>query len=77
VLFTNISDAEHLGDTPHMRLVDAVDAAGDRRGDLLFELRGVQTRQFALYRVSGERVDQVFLGDPLPMGNAAPSTTSP
>ena len=34
-----------------MRLVDAVDAMADNRGELLFELRGATQRQFALYRV--------------------------
>jgi len=30
-------DAAHLDDTPRMRLVDAVDAMADNRGELLFE----------------------------------------
>ncbi len=72
VLFTAVSDPAHPEDTPRMRLVDAVDAAGDRRGDLLFELRGAHDRRFALYRVAAGRVDQVFATDPLPVGTATP-----
>ena len=40
VLLKNVTDAAHLDDTPRMRLVDAVDALADNRGELLFELRG-------------------------------------
>jgi hypothetical protein len=43
-----------------MRLIDAVDAEGDNRGDLLFELRGQNQRQFALYRVLRGQATQVF-----------------
>ena len=51
VLFKSVTDAAHLDDSPRMRLVDAVDALADNRGELLFELRGTAQRQFALYRV--------------------------
>ena len=40
VLMKNVTDADDLDDTPRMRLVDAVDALADNRGELLFELRG-------------------------------------
>ena len=40
VLFKNVTDGAHLDETPRMRLVDAVDAMADNRGELLFELRG-------------------------------------
>ena len=51
VLFKSVTDGSHLDETPRMRLVDAVDAMADNRGELLFELRGETQRQFALYRV--------------------------
>lgn len=60
VLFKNVTDAIHLDDTPRMRLIDAVDAMADNRGELLFELRGATQRQFALYRVLRGSVDKVF-----------------
>jgi hypothetical protein len=43
-----------------MRLVDAVDAEGDNRGELLFELRGTEQRQFAMYRVLRGSAEQLF-----------------
>ncbi|MDR3753390.1 MAG: hypothetical protein P4K93_07320 [Terracidiphilus sp.] len=61
VLIKNVTDAAHLDDTPRMRLVDAVDALADNRGDLLFELRGSTQRQFALYRVLRGDATRIFL----------------
>ena len=70
VLFTHITKADDLDAQPRMRLIDAVDAAADNRGDLLFELRGATTRQFALYRAASGRVDQLIATVPLPIGAA-------
>ena len=61
ILFKNVTDAAHLDETPRMRLVDAVDAMADNRGELLFELRGAMQRQFALYRVLRGQATQVFV----------------
>ncbi len=61
VLFKSVTDAAHLDDSPRMRLVDAVDALADNRGELLFELRGTAQRQFALYRVLRGRATQLFV----------------
>lgn len=65
VLMKNVTDAAHLDDTPRMRLVDAVDAEADNRGELLFELRGATQRQFALYRVLRGEADKLFVGGPM------------
>ena len=43
-----------------MRLVDAVDAEADNRGELLFEVRGATERHFALYRVLRGRAEPMF-----------------
>lgn len=69
VLLKNVTDAAHLDDTPRMRLVDAVDALADNRGELLFELRGATQRQFALYRVLRGQVSKLFASGP---GGIAP-----
>ncbi len=69
VLLKNVTDAAHLDDSPRMRLVDAVDALADNRGELLFELRGATQRQFALYRVLRGQVDKLFVSGP---GGIAP-----
>ena len=61
VLFKSVADGAHLDDTPRMRLVDAVDALADNRGELLFELRGKTQRQFALYRVLRGSATQLFV----------------
>ncbi|HTB96550.1 MAG TPA: hypothetical protein VK716_06050 [Terracidiphilus sp.] len=61
ILFKSVADGGHLDDTPRMRLVDAVDAFGDNRGELVFELRGATQRQFALYRVLRGTAEKVFV----------------
>jgi hypothetical protein len=61
VLLKNVTDGAHLDDKPRMRLVDAVDALADNRGELLFEMRGATQRQFALYRVLRGRADKLFV----------------
>ncbi len=66
VLFKSVTDSAHLDDTPRMRLVDAVDAMADNRGELLFELRGKTQRQFALFRVLRGSAEQMFATVALP-----------
>jgi hypothetical protein len=60
VLFKSVTDAAHLDERPRLRLVDAVDAMADNRGELLFELRGKTQRQFALFRVLRGSAEQMF-----------------
>jgi hypothetical protein len=66
VLYKSVTDTTHLDDTPRMRLIDAVDAMGDNRGELLFELRGATQRQFALFRVLRGSAEQLFATVALP-----------
>jgi len=61
VLLKSVTDMAHLDETPRMRLVDAVDALADNRGELLFELRGDGSRQFALYRIYRGTVEKLFV----------------
>jgi hypothetical protein len=60
-LLKSVTDGAHLDETPRMRLVDAVDAMADNRGELLFELRGATQRQFALYRVLRGQAEKLFV----------------
>ncbi len=60
VLLQSVAEATHLDEKPQMRFIDAVDADGDNRAELLFELRGETQRQFALYRVAQDTVTQEF-----------------
>lgn len=61
VLLKNVTDTAHLDETPKLRLIDAVDALADNRGELLFELRGSGQRQFALYRVLRGTAEKIFV----------------
>ena len=60
VLLKYLADGSRLDETPRMRLVDAVDALADNRGELLFELRGANQRQFVLYRVLRGQAEKLF-----------------
>jgi hypothetical protein len=66
VLFKSVTDDDHLDVTPRMRLVDAVDAKADNRGDLVFELRSHRDREFVIYRITGGQAEQVFTTGSLP-----------
>lgn len=66
VLFKSVTDDDHLDQTPRMRLVDAVDARANNRGDLVFELRSRHDREFVIYRVAGGLAEQVFTTGSLP-----------
>ncbi len=61
ILLKQVTDVAHLDTTPRMRLVDAVDALADNRGELLFELRTTDDRQFALYRVLRGTAEKIFV----------------
>ena len=66
VLFKSITDDSHLDQIPKMRLVDAVDARANNRGDLVFELRTRHEREFVIYRISAGLAEQVFTTGSLP-----------
>src|SRR5882757_4037650 len=70
VLFKSVTDDDHLDVTPRMRLVDAVDAKADNRGDLVFELRSHRDREFVIYRISSGQAEQVFTTGSLPNSNS-------
>jgi hypothetical protein len=61
VLLKNVADGARLDETPRMRLVDAVNAMADNRGELLFELRSSTQRQFALYRILRGQAEKLFV----------------
>jgi hypothetical protein len=60
ILLKSVADFKHLDDAPRMRLVDAVDADADNRGELLFEVRGATERHFTLYRVLRGQAEPIF-----------------
>lgn len=57
----SVTDAMHLDRVPRYRPLDAVDADGTNRGSLLVEVRAQRSRTFALYRLLGNRTEQVFV----------------
>jgi hypothetical protein len=66
ILFKSVTDDDHLDRTPRMKLVDAVDARANNRGDLIFELRSLHDREFVIYRISAGLAEQVFTTGTLP-----------
>jgi hypothetical protein len=76
VLLKYVASGAHLDDTPRMRLVDAVDALADNRGELLFELRGATQRQFVLYRVLRGQAEKLFVSGGTEFANGGVSLGS-
>jgi hypothetical protein len=62
--FVNISDTQHLDIIPRMELIDAVDADGDGRGELLFRQTSDAGRAFVIYRVIGDTLYPLYQGTP-------------
>jgi hypothetical protein len=62
--FVNITDTLHLDAIPRMELIDAVDADGDGRGELLFRQTSDAGSAFVVYRVIGEQLWPLFQGTP-------------
>jgi hypothetical protein len=63
-LFFSQTDSAHLDSTPRMELVDAVDADGDGRGELLFRRTFDDGSAYAIYRVTADRLWPLFEGTP-------------
>jgi hypothetical protein len=72
VIFKSVTDDAHLDVTPKMRLVDAVDARANNRGDLVFELRRNRDREFVIYRVTAGQTEQVFTTGSLSNSQSSP-----
>lgn len=58
--FAEVTDADHLDVLPRYELIDAVDADGDGRAELLFRQISDQGSTFAIYRVIGDRLYPLF-----------------
>ena len=62
----NVTDTMHLDVQPRMELIDAVDADGDGRGELLFRRISDAGKAFVLYRVIGDQLWPLFQQTPGP-----------
>jgi hypothetical protein len=60
--FSNVTDTQHLDVLPRLELIDAVDADGDGRGELLFRQVSDSGKAFVLYRVIGGQLWALFQG---------------
>jgi hypothetical protein len=62
--FSNVTDSRHLDIQPRLELIDAVDADGDGRGELLFRQISDTGSAFVIYRVIGDQLWALFQGTP-------------
>lgn len=56
----NVTDADHLDVIPRLQLIDAVDADGDGRGELLFRRVSDVGSDYVIYRAIGDQLWPLF-----------------
>ena len=61
-LNATVTDTRHLDETPRMELIDAVDADGDGRGELLFREFSDVGSVYAIYRAGADQLLPLFEG---------------
>src|SRR5262249_26001137 len=63
-VFAQTTDNKHLDALPRYELIDAVDADGDGRGELLFRETWDSGAVYGVYRVIGDQLWPLFEGKP-------------
>ena len=63
-LFFSRTDARHLDVDPRLELIDAVDADGDGRGELLFRRIFDTGSSYAIYRATADQLRPLYEGTP-------------
>jgi hypothetical protein len=61
-LNATLTDTRHLDETPRMELIDAVDADGDGRGELLFREISDAGSVYSIYRAGADQLFPLFQG---------------
>ena len=59
-LFSSVTDSRHLDSFPRLELIDAVDAEGTGRGNLLFRAVSRDGQSYQLYRVGPDSLTKLF-----------------
>jgi hypothetical protein len=59
-LYSGVTDKFHLDITPRLELIDAVDADGDGRGELLFRETTDGGKGYVVYRATGDKLWKMF-----------------
>jgi hypothetical protein len=59
-LYSGITDGNHLDVTPRLELIDAVDADGDGRGELLFHETSDAGSGYVIYRATADTLWKMF-----------------
>jgi hypothetical protein len=62
MIFSVVSDSNHLDAYPRMQIIDAVDADANGRGDLLFRQYSDTGISYALFRVFPYQMQKIFEG---------------
>ncbi len=62
----SVSDGTDLNAHPRVRLVDVLDAAGDNKGYILFEIDGTTDRQFGIYAMKDGKPKLVYITKKVP-----------
>jgi hypothetical protein len=59
-VFAQVTDDQHLDVYPRLEVIDAVDASGNGRGELLFRAYGDQGSRFVLYHPGPDNLNLLF-----------------
>jgi hypothetical protein len=59
-LYSGVTDKFHLDVTPRLELIDAVDADGDGRGELLFRETSDGGSGYVIYRATADKLWKMF-----------------
>jgi hypothetical protein len=59
-IYSGVTDKYHLDITPRLELIDAVDADGDRRGELLFREISDGSKGWVIYRATADKLWKMY-----------------